>query len=91
MARNGAALFISPGETLLSTTASGFSLRPGTGGRGQELFQAVAAAKVERLSIAFSVQGGGFVHGHSADGVFGHGFRFFHGHVSFSVNGVTVF
>jgi uncharacterized protein (DUF952 family) len=46
---------------------------------------AVVAAKVKHLSIAFSVESGGFIHGHSADGVFGHGFRFFHGHVSFLV------
>jgi hypothetical protein len=60
------------------------------GGRGQKLLPAVVAAKVERLSIAFGVESGGFIHGHSADGVFGHGFRFFHGHVSFLVNVVVV-
>ena len=32
---------------------------------------AVVAAKVERLSIAFRVEGGGFVHGHAADRIFG--------------------
>jgi hypothetical protein len=47
---------------------------------------AVVAAKVERFPIAFSVECGGFVHDHSADGVFGHRFRFLHGHVSFLVN-----
>jgi hypothetical protein len=39
----------------------------------------VVTAKIERLSIAFGVESGRFVHGHSADGVFGHGSRFFHG------------
>jgi hypothetical protein len=51
----------------------------------------MVAAKVERLSIAFGVESGCFVHGHSADGVFGHGFRFSHGHVPFLVVVVTVF
>jgi hypothetical protein len=45
----------------------------------------MVAAKVERLSIAFGVESGCLVHGHSADGVFGHGLRFFHGHVPFLV------
>ncbi|MPN51199.1 hypothetical protein SDC9_198841 [bioreactor metagenome] len=76
---------------VLSTAAARLALRLGTGGGGQKLLSAVVAAKVEHLSIALGVESGGFVHGHSADGVFGHGFRFFHGHVSFSVNGVTVF
>jgi hypothetical protein len=89
---------LAPGETvfvysvpLLSTAASRFALRLGTGGRGQKLLPAVVAAKVKRLSIAFGVESGGFIHGHSADGVFGHGFRFFHDHVSFLVNAITVF
>jgi hypothetical protein len=51
----------------------------------------VVAAKVERLSLAFGVESGRFVHGHSADRVFGHGFRFFHGHVSFFVVVVAIF
>jgi hypothetical protein len=50
----------------------------------------VIAAKVERLSLAFGVESGRFVHGHSADGIFGHGFRFFHGHVSFLVVVVSI-
>jgi hypothetical protein len=58
----------------LSTTASRLALRFGTGGRGQKLLPTLVAAKVERLSIAFGVESGRFVHGHSADGVFGHGF-----------------
>jgi hypothetical protein len=74
-----------PGVWLLSTAASRFTLQLVTGGRGQKLLPAVVAAKVERFSIAFGVESGGFVHGHSADGVFGHRFRFFHGHVSFLV------
>jgi hypothetical protein len=45
----------------------------------------VVAAKVERLSVAFGMESGCFVYGHSTDGVFGHGFRFFHGHVPFLV------
>src|SRR5664280_1523324 len=69
----------------LSTAASRLALRLSTGGRGQKLLPAVVAAKVERLSIAFGVESGCFIHGHSADGVFGHGFRFLHGHVSFLV------
>jgi hypothetical protein len=75
----------------LSTAASRLSLRLGTGGGGQKLFPTVVAAKVECLSIAFGVESGGFVHGHSAGGFFDHGFRFFHGQVSFLVVVVTVF
>jgi hypothetical protein len=77
-------------SVLLSTAASRLALRLGTGGRGQKLLPAVVAAKVERLPIAFGVESGSFVHGHSADGVFGLGFRFIHGHVSFLVV-VTMF
>jgi hypothetical protein len=58
----------------LSTAASRLVLRLSTGGRGQKLLPTVVAAKVERLSIAFGVKSGCFVHGHSADKVFGHGF-----------------
>jgi hypothetical protein len=61
-----------------------------TGGRGQKLLPTVVAAKVERFSIAFSLESGCFVHGHSTDGVFDHGFRFFHGHAPFLVDVVTV-
>ena len=75
----------------LSTAASRLVLRFSTSGRGQKLLPTVVAAKVERLSISFDVESGCFVHGHSADGVFGHGFCFFHGHVSFLVVIVTVF
>jgi hypothetical protein len=70
---------------MLPTTAARLFLGVCAGGRGQKLLPAVIAAKVERLSIAFGVESDCFVHGHSADGVFGHGFRFFHGHVSFLV------
>jgi len=68
---------------LASTAAPGLVLRLGAGGRGQKLLPTVVAAKVERLSIAFDVEGGCLVHGHSADRVFGLGFRFIHGHVPF--------
>jgi hypothetical protein len=76
--------------THLSTAASRLLLGRSAGGRGQKLFPTVVAAKVERLSLAFGVESGRFVHDHSADGVFGHGFRFFHGHVSFFVVVVTI-
>jgi hypothetical protein len=76
---------------MLSTAASRLGLWLNTGGCGQKLLSAVVAAKVERLSIAFGVESGCFVHRHAADGVFGHGFRFFHGHVPFLLVVVTVF
>jgi len=57
----------------LSTAPWGFILWLRTGCRGQKRLPTVVAAKVERLSIAFGVESGGFVHVHSADGVFGHG------------------
>jgi hypothetical protein len=60
-----------------STTTSGLVVRLRAGGRGQKLFPAIITAKVERLSVAFGVEGGFFVHVHSAIGVLGHGFRCF--------------
>jgi hypothetical protein len=69
----------------LSATASRLFLRLATGGRGQKLLPTSLAAKVERLSLSFGVESGCCVHGHSADGVFGDGFRFFHGHAPFLV------
>jgi len=86
-----AAAVITPSfAPLVSAAASRLTLRLGAGGRGQKLLPTVVAAKVERLSIAFDVESRCFVHGHSADGVFGHGFRFFHDHVPFVVS-VIVF
>ena len=69
------------------SSAAAAGLFPGLRPRrhGQKLLPAVVAAKVERLAIAFGAERGGFVHGHSADRVFAHGFRFFHGHVSLFV------
>jgi hypothetical protein len=69
----------------LSTAASRLVLWLNTGGCGQKLLPTVVAAKIKRLSLAFGVQSSCLVHGHSADGVFGRGFRFFHGHVPFLV------
>jgi hypothetical protein len=69
----------------LSAAASRFPLRLGTGGRGQKRLPAAVAAKVEGLSVAFGVESGGFVHGHSTGGVSGRGCRFFHGRVPFYV------
>ena len=76
---------------VLSTAASRLVGWLSTSGRGQKLLPAVVAAKVERLPTAFGMEGSCFVHVHSADGVFGRGFRFFHGHVPFLVVVVTVF
>lgn len=69
-----------PCELVLFTAASRFALRFRTGGRGQKRLPTMVTAKVEPLSIAFGVESGCFVHGHSADGVFGLRFRFIHGH-----------
>ena len=69
----------------LSAAALRLVRRLSTGGRGQKFFPTVVATKIERLSIEFGVECGCFVDGHSADGIFGHRFRFFHGHVSFLV------
>jgi hypothetical protein len=77
--------------SVLSTAASRLVVGLGASGRGQKLLPALVAAKVERLPAAFGMEGGRFVHVHSADGVFGRGFRFFHGHVPFMVVVVTVF
>ena len=76
---------------MLTTTAARLFLGVCAGGRGQKLLPTVVAAKVERLSIAFGVESRGFVHVHSADGVFGHGFRFFHCFVSFLAVVIALF
>jgi hypothetical protein len=76
---------------VLSTAASRLVVWLSASGRGQKLLPAVVAAKVERLPTAFGMEGGCFVHVHSADGVFGCGFRLFHGHIPFLVVVVTVF
>ena len=55
---------------MLSATAARLFLGLCVGGRGQKLLPTVVAAKVEGLSIAFGMESGGFVHRHSADGVF---------------------
>jgi hypothetical protein len=65
----------------LLSAAARLALRLRTGGGGQEFLPTVVTAKVERLSIAFGVESGCFAHGHAADGVFGLGFRFIHGHI----------
>ena len=70
---------------VLCTATSGLGLLLGTGGRGQKLLSTALAAEVECLSIAFGVESGCFVHDHSADRVFGLGFRFFHGHAPFLI------
>ena len=74
----------------LCTAASRLILGFRIGGCGQKLLPTVVAAKVERFSLAFGVESGGVVHGHSADGVFGHGFRVSHGPVPFLVVVVPV-
>jgi hypothetical protein len=66
----------------LSTAATGFFVRLGIGGAGQEFFPAVLAAEVGRLSIAFGVESGGGVDGHAADGIDCFGIGFTHGFVS---------
>jgi hypothetical protein len=65
----------------LSTAASRLFLGLSGDGLREEFLPALVAAKVERLSITFGVESGYFVHSHSADGVFGHGFSFIHGQV----------
>jgi hypothetical protein len=69
----------------LSTAASRLLFRLSTSAGRQKLLPTMVTAKVERLSIAFGAKSGCFIHGHSADAVFGHGCRFFHGHVSFLI------
>lgn len=64
-------------EALPTAAATGLVVRFGMVGRRQEFFPTVLAAKVEGFSIAFGMEGGGGIHGHSADGVFGFGFRLF--------------
>jgi hypothetical protein len=59
---------------LLAAATTGLARRLSTGRCGQKLLPTVVAAEVERLSIAFSVECGCFVYGHSADRVLGHGF-----------------
>jgi len=63
---------------ILLTAAVRLLLLLHAGRRRQEFFPAGVAAKVKRLSIAFGMESGCFVHCHSTDGVFGHSFRCFH-------------
>jgi hypothetical protein len=56
-----------------------------------KLLLAIVAAKVERLSIVFGMKRGCFVNDHSAEGIFGYGFQFFHGHISFSIVVANIF
>jgi hypothetical protein len=70
-------------EALPTAAATGLVVRLGLVRRRQEFIPAVLAAKVEGFSIAFGVKGGGGIHGHSADEVFGFGFRRIHDAVSF--------
>jgi hypothetical protein len=79
--------FACSARTLSAAAATGLVVRLGNVGRGQEFFPALLAAKVGGFSIAFGVEGGGGIHGHSADGVFGFGFRRIHDDVSFLVDG----
>ena len=67
---------------LPTTAAAGLIVGLGVDGLGKELLATVLAAKVERLSIAFGVKGGGGIHGHAADGVDGFGCRRIHDAVS---------
>jgi hypothetical protein len=59
---------IMPYLPVLPTAASRLALRLGTGRQGQKFLPAVIAAKVERLPLAFDVESGRFVYGHTADG-----------------------
>jgi hypothetical protein len=59
---------------MLSAAASRLVVLLSTGGIQQKLLPAVIAAEVERLSIAFDVESGCFIHSHPANGVFGHDF-----------------
>ena len=63
---------------MLSTAASSLALRHGAVSHGQKLCQALAAAKVERLSIAIGVgvESGCFVYSHSTNWINGFGFLF---------------
>jgi hypothetical protein len=74
----------------LSTATARLAVSLGARGLGQKLLSAAVGAKVVRLAIALSVDGGCFVHGHSADGIFNHGCRLVHGSVPFAVVFVTV-
>jgi len=56
---------------LFPTAAARLGLRLSAGGCGQKLLPTVVTAKIRRLSIAFGVKSGCFIHAHSADGVFG--------------------
>ena len=52
---------------------------------GNKRMPAEVTAKIEGFPIVFVVERGGVIHGHSTNGVLGHGFRFIHGRVSFWV------
>jgi hypothetical protein len=74
-----------PFAAFLSTSPSRLALPVSTGRRKRNLLPTPIAAEAERLHIALALGRDCFAHGHSADGIFGHGFRFFRGHVPFLV------
>jgi hypothetical protein len=59
---------------MLSAAVARLGLGLRAGGCRQKFLPAMVTAKVERLSIAFGVESRCFIHGHSANGVFGHRF-----------------
>lgn len=71
-------LLLGHSHHFVCAATSRFALGLGFAGCGHEFLPTMVAAEIKRLSIAFGMESGGFVHGHPADGVFGYGFRFIH-------------
>jgi hypothetical protein len=59
------------GAAAIATGFVGHDLR-------QKFLPAMFAAKVKSLAVAFGVESGGFIYSHSANGILGGRFRFFH-------------
>jgi hypothetical protein len=64
--------YFSLAVTVMYVIAATIPARFGARKLRQKLFPAVLAAKIKCLAVAFGVKRRRFVHGHSADGVFGH-------------------
>jgi len=64
---------------ILSAASSGLSFRLGINRVGKKFLATMFAAEIGCLSIAFGVDGSGFVNSHSADWILGGGWAIVHG------------
>ena len=69
-------VFVAAVVSMFAFAAATIAVRFGGRALRKELLPAVLAAKVKRLALALGMESRRFIHRHSADWVFGHGFTF---------------